>query len=148
MTIREIVREAGMSDRPAYYSGRGATLSDLNSDRLGTIHRLIKEQLGDDQAQAYVQMVAGLDKASATGFLNSLYGLAANDWVYRPHTISHVDIEKDADGRHNITQGIATIFAAMNSTRDETERIRGEFLRKHGIFTTKNHKRRDHRKRS
>ena len=41
ISAREIVRSVGMYDRPEYYSGRGATTSDLDGDKLYAIYQKI-----------------------------------------------------------------------------------------------------------
>ena len=47
LIAEQIVRTAGMSNRPGYYSGRGATISDLNSDSLEKIYVGIKDGHGE-----------------------------------------------------------------------------------------------------
>lgn len=80
ISARKIVYSVGMSGRPEFYSGRGATMSDLDGDRLYAIYQKIAQELGTRQADAFVTMVKKLKTLSATNFLNALYALELNDW--------------------------------------------------------------------
>lgn len=128
MELTEIVRQAGMSDRPAFYSGRGATTSDLDGRKLKKIHDLIKSEIGEKEADGYILMVAGMKELSATAFLNTLYGMPYSYWKFNYEAPGH-DIEKDEDGNHNVMQGMATILAAMGRKgRDDTSATKRDFL--------------------
>ncbi len=135
--LRDLVRECGMSSRPEYYSGRGATLSDLNSEILLKIQKRIKEVFGDKEAKAFVQMVKTLKTLSATTFLQELYILHSRDWQTKPNGVNDacgVVIPKDDDGNYNIAGGMFGMLAAMtHDGRDDTRQIRAQFLRSNGI---------------
>lgn len=141
MSARQIVGtycEGRMCPRPEFFSGRGAILSDLNSDLLGMIHEGIRREIGAEAAKNFVQMVADIDVLSATFFLNSLYGLEANGWKWKKAKrkakgIDHVDVGPD-DG-HRFAIGMATIGSWLGggSERNETPSISSDFLEKHGF---------------
>lgn len=132
ISAREIVYSAGMSDEPEYYSGRGATTSDLDGDILYNIYIQIKEKLGTNQANEFVTMVENLKELSATNFLNALYFLERNNWKYKQFRESKIDLGCDRPGREAIA--FATIAEALFQTRysrpDQTEYIKREFFRK------------------
>ena len=126
-----------MSGRPEYYSGRGATLSDLNSELLQMIWKGVKKEVGKKAAAAFVEMVVDIEVLSATCFLNTLYSLEARGWIWtKPNrcqgNLDHIDVGPDGEGRFAV--GMASIAAWMGggSSRDDTLMIRGEFLAKHG----------------
>jgi len=77
---RQIVRDAGISTRPEFYSGRGATICDLGSYHLQKIYIGIEKNFGKQAGKEFVQMVADIPKLSATDFLLNLYNLEANGW--------------------------------------------------------------------
>lgn len=130
-----------MSSRPEFYSGRGAILTDLNSELLEMIYDGIRREIGEAAAKNFVQMVADIDVLSATLFLNSLYGLEANGWKWKKRSklsktskaTDHVDIGPD-DG-HRFAIGMATIGSWLGggSERNETPMISSDFLEKHGF---------------
>lgn len=127
-----------MSSRPEFYSGRGAILSDLNSELLEMIHEGVRREIGEKAAKNFVQMVADIDVLSATFFLNSLYSLEANGWKWKKRSkkaeaLDHVDVGPDGPGRFAI--GMATIGSWMGggSERNETPMISSDFLEKHGF---------------
>lgn len=140
MSARQIVlvyTENRMSSRPDFYSGRGAILSDLDSDLLERIYKGVKNEIGNEAAENFVQMVADIKILSATCFLNTLYGLEVSKWVWkksdRPdRAMDHIDLPHEHEGRFEA--GMATIGAVLGGglERDETHAIRGEFLQKHG----------------
>ena len=83
LNARMIVRKAGMSDMPGFYSGRGAILSDLNPDILRRIYEGVQREHGKGVAKQFVKMVATIPKLSATDFLLSFYRLGKwleNGW--------------------------------------------------------------------
>lgn len=127
ITAKKIVISAGMSPRPEYYSGRGAKISDLNGDILFAIYKQIKEKMGDKQAEAFVNMIENIKSLSATNFLNCLYVLEANDWIYVPFKESDIDVGPDVPGREAIA--FATLFSGYASHgEDSTEYIRNSFF--------------------
>jgi len=134
--LKDILRNNQMSGSPYFYSGRGATLADLNSDILAGIHKGIKKEFGKKAAKNFVKMVAGIKVLSATTFLNELYSLHNHDWEYveKEQDASGVDFAKNEDGSHNIASGMGTIAVIFgNNGRDQTGSIRGKFLHDQGI---------------
>lgn len=129
ISAREIVYSVkGMSGRPESYSGRGATMSDLDGEKLYAIYQKIVEELGTRQANAFVTMVEKLKTLSATNFLNALYALERNDWNLTEFNESNIDVGPDGAGR-----GIIALATVAESGRDDTEYIRLSFLRKIGF---------------
>lgn len=134
--IVESYTKGRMSGRPEYYSGRGAILSDLNSELLEAIFQGIKKEIGDDAAESFVGMVASIDRLSATFFLNSLYALEANGWKWvlagDSKASDHIDVGPDDDGR--VAVGFASMASWMGggSERNETFMISSDFLTAHG----------------
>jgi hypothetical protein len=141
LDVDDICRHAKIVPDPSYYSGRGATTSDLNDSILQRAHDIIRLRLGDDAAAAYVRMVASLPVASATGFLRGLYDLSASNWHWPESKPGHDDIYAGNEG-----SGLATIVAVMSRPRGGEERdayeaeqrqrtaqIRGAFLSRNGM---------------
>ncbi len=131
LSAADIVVLAGMASRPSYYSGLGATTTDLNAARLEKIYNGIEQNYGKDAAENFVKMVADIPKLSATDFLLTLYSLEANRWKWnkkflRKRNGTHVDGEAVA---------FATVMGVMSgdNARDETPVIRRAFLAAHII---------------
>lgn len=134
ISAREIVYSVGMSGRPEFYSGRGATMSDLNGDKLYAIYQKIAQELGTRQADAFVTMVQKLEILSATNFLNSLYALELNDWNLTSFNESNIDVGPNVAGRGIIA--LATVAESLfYCGRNDTEYIRSSFLSKIGFET-------------
>lgn len=134
--LKNIIRNNRMSTRPEYYSGRGATISDLDGDILSGIHKGIEADYGKDAAHNFVKMVADIKVLSATTFLEELYQLFYNDWKYveKENHASGITVPKDENGEYNMMAGMFGMMAAMTSSgRDDTQRIKGGFLRSHGV---------------
>ncbi len=132
--LKEIIRNNRMSTRPEYYSGRGATVSDLNEQILFDIHREIKKEFGVKAGIGFVKMVDGIKVMSATAFLNGLYELFENDWEYTNNQPSSISIPKDADGNYNEAIGMISVMGAIfSSGRDDTQQIKCRFLAVNGI---------------
>lgn len=125
----EIVMAAGMSARPEYYSGRGATTSDLNERILEKVHALITQEHGAEAAKNFVQMVEDIPKLSATDFLLSLFRLEGSAWLW---TFDLLGAERGIYATDEAT-GMGTILSAMSGMgdRDETQYIKGHFIREH-----------------
>ena len=136
--LDDIIRNNRMSTRPEYYSGRGATMSDLDGQILSGIHKGIEEEYGKEAAMNFVKMVADIKVLSATTFLIELYNLLYADWKYteKDKHADGISIPKNAEGEYDessLVSGMAGMFAAMSNTRDQTEEIRGGFLSANGI---------------
>lgn len=133
ITTKEIVEESGMSARPEFYSGRGATLSDLSSRHLEKIWRGIKDNFGAEAAKNFILMVRDIPVLSATNFLKTLCSLERNSWKWRKALL---------EGRRgrgisfdNTGEAWGTVVSACSKRgdRDDTDRIRNPFLRGHGV---------------
>jgi len=133
LSASEIVREAGMSARPGFYSGRGATNSDVNDKIWEKVYQVINNFHGEDAANQYAQMVADISKLSATDFLLTLYRLESNDWEWdKKLSGSEKGIYPDSEGS---AWGTIGEVLCGGHERDETYNIRGQFLRRHNIQT-------------
>lgn len=129
MDIRQLVMESTnnqMSARPGYYSGRGATTSDLNSDLLNKIADGIKKEYGDQAHDSFVKMVWDTPSLSATAFLTNLYALHSAGWdlakVTLPNDGNYIENHSEAFGL------MAEVMSRSGSTRsDATEFIRRGF---------------------
>lgn len=133
--LYNIIRNNKMSIRPEYYSGRGATTSDLNYSILEGIYQEILKEYGEDAAKNFVKMVADIKVISATTFLLELYELFSCDWKYnKKEQHAHgVSVPKNEDGEYSGFMGMIGVMNAMHNTRDETRIIKGSFLNSHGI---------------
>jgi len=134
--LYKIIQNNRMSTRPEYYSGRGATISDLDGDILEGIHDGIKGDYGKDAAKNFVLMVADIKVLSATTFLEELYQLFRNNWKYtdKEKHASGITVPKDENGEYDIMSGMFGMMAALTSNgRDDTQRIKGGFLNAHGV---------------
>ncbi len=144
MGAREIVREAGMSDRPEFYSGRGATSSDLNDQILEKVYGVVNREYGDKVSKRFVQMVADIPVLSATDFLNTLYGFESSGWKWNKKLVIKrgIDVGPDDGTKSRELNGMCTILSVLGgmSSRDETGYIRGQFLTRHGVKNSKSKK--------
>jgi hypothetical protein len=119
----------GMSTRPEYYSGRGATTVDVNSTKLEKVWTAIRTHRGEAAAEAFVCMVESIQVFSATEFLLALAKLDARGYVWNP---SMLPKSKGIHATDDIT-GFCTVLAVMSrSERDDTATIKNPFLRAHG----------------
>ena len=137
--LQNIIRDNRMSCRPEYYSGRGATMSDLDGQILEGIYKGILKDYGKNAAKNYIKMVADIKVMSATTFLQELYDLFHNKWKYveKEKHADGISIPKNEDGEYDeasAQSGMLGIFAALSSGgRDDTIRIKGGFLQSHGV---------------
>ena len=139
--LKDIIRNNRMSTRPEYYSGRGAITCDLDGQMLEGIYQGIKKEFGAKPAQNFVKMVDDIKVLSATTFLEELYMLCGNGWVYKKkpkeHQANGISIPKNEQGEYDdrsMMSGMLGMFAAMgNNGRDETPVIKNYFLSKHGV---------------
>ncbi len=120
-----------MSTRPSFYSGRGATTSDLSSAKLERIYQAIENNVGQKAAKAFARMVRDIPVLSATDFLLSLERLVAAGWRW----------EKDMLGQENglyaedFGTALCTVASVLGGSRDrdETVAIRYDFLLRHDL---------------
>lgn len=139
MNIRELCDRSGITPDPSFYSGRGATTSDLNSLILGKIHTGIRQQVGDDAAAAFVRLVAAFPVPSASAFLNGLFALEANNWVFDARQAQASGICPDNFGSafatvENVLSRVARTGDADDARWIEEQRaaqVRGSFLMQH-----------------
>lgn len=130
MEIRELVMTSTngrMSARPGYYSGRGATASDLDSKILNQIADAIKKHYGENAHENYVRMVWSMPSLSATAFLNNLYALERANW-----DLSRAEITNDGKSFESEREAwglLAEVLSQANSHSrfDQTESIRSGF---------------------
>ena len=133
--LKDIIRNNKMSTRPEFYSGRGAITCDLNSEILEGIFQAIKKEYGTQPSKNFVKMVSDIKVLSATAFLEELYELFSNNWKYRKkrsHS-SGVVVPKNENGEYDLAGGMFGMMNAMLNNRDETDRIKGQFLYSRGI---------------
>lgn len=118
----------GMSTRPEYYSGRGATTADLSDSKLEKVWDAIKTHRGDKAAEAFVRMVESIKVLSATDFLLALAALDQNDFKWE-HSM-----RPRGEGNYATDPIIAVFTIAAVATRrdDETRAIKDPFLRRRG----------------
>ena len=139
----EIIRKAGVCPRPEVYSGRGAVLSDLNSQHLEKIYDLILKNHGENAADNFIDMVEGIKVLSATDFLVTLYSLESCGWKYdsekvKSDAVGGILVRKDSNGNYDEIHGELSMMTALTSGgRNETESIRRPFLRNHGKKSNK-----------
>lgn len=146
---RVLCKDCKMSDRPSYYSGRGATTTDLGGAQLEMIYKEIKRQAEEPPCfgqkpvpagahEQFVAMVKSLPSLGATDFLVALSDLEAANWVWnepRREGIPGVDLNEDDEDRRNLVAA-ATVFGMLS--RDDkadarnTRSIRCDFLRRIG----------------
>lgn len=132
--LKDIIRNNRMSTRPEYYSGRGATTSDLNDQILFGIHKDLKKDFGEDAGNGFVKMIDGIKVLSATAFLNGLYELYYNNWIYNEQQPDSITIQKDDDGNYNSNVGMIGVMESLFSCgRDDTQQIKSHFLRCNGV---------------
>lgn len=134
-TMQDILRDTPrFCSRASYFSGRGATLTDLNYEILEHIHGQITSEFGEEAAKNYVKMVASMKSCSATAFINNCYSLEMMNykWADEESSTSGIDVEKDKDGNYDTVNGIFGMISAMHQRGDDTPSIRNRFLSKHG----------------
>ncbi|MGD9726947.1 MAG: hypothetical protein AB7L09_00660 [Nitrospira sp.] len=127
---RRFVTEAGLSRRPAYYSGRGAIRCDLNEVHLMKIYQQILDARFPGAAIEFIKLVASMQTLSATEFLQEFYRLEREGWIFKPGdapTQWAIDGRMD-DGSLQVS-AMASIFQALSGPkRDETPSIKFGFL--------------------
>lgn len=127
MSIQEIVQNAGMSARPGYYSGRGATLSDLHYHILEKIADDIEKNYGPEAMKSFVQMVWQMKSLSATSFLLNLFALEQANWDLSNIKLNGSDNYFESEGE---AWGlVASVLARRGPSFDHTEEIRNGFRR-------------------
>lgn len=134
-SLATVIRSNRMSTRPAYTSGRPAQICDLPPKALDAIWK----HLGTDEfpkgaPDAFVKLVEHIEVMSATAFLNGLYDLEANDWVWVDPSDQPSPAAMDARGDGRVVQGMCTLIDTMTKGgRDETTMIKSSFLLTRGV---------------
>ena len=130
--IQQLVKKYLGCERPEYFSGRGATITDLNSDMLQGLYRDIKTHYGEVAAESYVKMVVGIKELSATNFIESLYGLYNRSWIYKSPTVAKKVIKTKYSETQYRALEVAVLMSSL-SNGDDTQMIKANFCRVHGI---------------
>lgn len=130
MNLKQILRESSMSTSPSFYSGRGATTSDLNYKILTSIASKIEFYISAEAKKNFVDMVADIPKLSATDFLITLYRLEANNWIWDKQLLSSAG-GISVDGEVDAFATVMSVMGGMSST-NETIFIRSVFLAENG----------------
>lgn len=133
LAIKEILTLSGVDPEPSFYSGRPATLSDLNSKILENIYQGIAENISNEAADNYLQLVDELEYLSATAFLKMIYRLENNEWKFDYRLAqNNSDTSLTSPGTMFGTMG-ARLERSHRRTNNDTIDIKREFLRNHGI---------------
>lgn len=128
--LHKVVTDCGMSVRPEFYSGRGATTADLDSQKLERIWAAIQTHLGEDAAQGFVDMVVDLPCLSATDFLLALERLDFGGWRWNKNKRGNERGIYPADEM----SAWATLGSVLfGSNVDQTDEIRRPFLLARGV---------------
>ena len=133
--LENILRSNRMSTRPEFYSGRGATLTDLDGQILEGIYQGINLEFGEKAAKGFVSMVSGIKVISATCFLQELYKLFYSNWEYSSDKDElGIAVGKNEDGEFDLASGMMGIADSIFSDcRDDTQSIKNWFLMGHGV---------------
>ncbi len=124
----QLLMQAGMSSSPEFYSGRGATRSDLSVPELMSIYKGIKSgqrsgAFPESAGGAFLQMVADIKLLAATPFIRNLKALEYRGWEPLEKTNDdEMFIGKDADGNHDVFGGMGGLFAALGRSEDDRKR--------------------------
>jgi len=127
--IRRIITTSGLSDRPEYYSGRGAMLCDLNSNMLYLIYKKLA-RLDLNKGLNMAKMTLQMETLGATEFLENLYSLAANNYDLEKIKLSSNNVSfGSARGNSMFAIGLASLASSLSSTRgDATPSIKEAFI--------------------
>lgn len=132
--LGKAIHQVGLSTSPSYYSGRGATTSDLDYRHLRGIFDAIKSNKGDKAAKNFAHMVGQIEVLSATDFLIALYALADNDWAWQEKLLP----KSNGVAVDSPITALCTALEHMTTKRnDSTVQIRAQFLREEGIPETR-----------
>lgn len=133
MDMTRMLHEVGINPNPGYYSGRGATTSDLDGRKLEALHDLVARHRGEAQAKVLVEVVAGMRCLSASEFIVAVMTLDANGW----DAADALSGEEGGLRPENESQAMATVAEVLGragrGARDDTYAIRSGFLRRHGV---------------
>lgn len=135
-TWSELAEHAGMSSRPAYYSGRGVNRGDLGYRELTCIYRYLEagasqRHFPETAPEGFISMVLSIEILSATAFLNHLRDLANNGWVWYEAAPKeqHIAVDRNEDGSPGPGAMAQTLFGIVGkrerNTRMETRETKG-----------------------
>jgi len=121
----------GMATRPSFYSGRGATTTDLSSRKLECIYQEIDRNVGPKAAMAFARMVRDIPVLSATAFLLSLEQLVEAGWHWEEAMV----VKTNGTYAEDFGSALGTVACVLSgdNRRDETVVIRHDFLRRHDL---------------
>lgn len=124
-----------MISRPSYYSGRGATTTDLNGPTLKRLYDLLTGPTFPKRAKgAFIRMVEKLPVLSASDFFIAFARLEGNDWRWK-QSLTDGLTGTTMVGADNHQEASMIVFAVLTSRRSPeqdrqtTRLIRDEFLR-------------------
>ena len=123
------LRKIGLSVRPSFYSGRGATTTDLRDEHLEALFQVITKEKGEPAGKDFAQMVADIRILSATDFLLSLAAFQNNGFRWNKSLLG----EQNGRYAEDFATGLGTLMASMGRQGDDTVSIRSMFLRRHDI---------------
>ena len=140
--IYDAIHAANMSQRPAFYAGRGPNTSDCSSDHLVKIHAFLRAQ-DPKAARAMVAVIADLKEMGASEVLSALFALAGNDYKMPRNPRQPTQTEAIADGMKDPATGdynadrlgLCGMFDFMSDRRSpeqleaEGDQIKREFFR-------------------
>lgn len=92
--IDDILSTSHMSSRASYYSGRGVTCSDLNSDILINIFKKLY-RLDKKYAIEFIKMISKMETLEATPFIENLYEFANNGFKIEGLKIKNDNVSLD-----------------------------------------------------
>lgn len=134
-TQEMVEKELHVSARPEYYSGRGATTSDLTGEMLEKLYKAVLRHHGAEAAKSFVQMVFEIDVLSMTYFLNRFAQLQGWGWKLPPakktERLDHTDVGDHESSRGPAFATMAQLASGSDRRRDDTLAICGSFLRRH-----------------
>ena len=127
--IRRIITTSGLSDRPEYYSGRGAMICDLNSNMLYLIYKKLA-RLDSNKGLNMAKMTLEMSTLGATEFLENLYSLAYNNYDLEKIKLSSDNVSfGNSRGDSMFAIGLASLASTLGTPRtDVTPSIKESFI--------------------
>ena len=122
--IADVLNRSGMSSRAAYYSGDGVTTSDLNSDNLVAIFKKLYE-FDYLWAANFIQMVNAMQTLGATEFIESLYALGRNGFVFSEKNLKSSNVSfEGAYGKDRDMIAFISAFETLHNRKSPWEQER------------------------
>ena len=138
---QQIVYSIGMSNNPDSYLGRGAIFHDFDGDKIFSIYKKIKEEVGISEANSFALMVGDSKNLSATNFLNDFYNLENNNWIYKHPEKNDADLSINNPGQLVISFNNNKPNNS-DDTDDDTKYIKRTFFLKIGFPKNKGQRQR------